>query len=394
MKQINIKEEQPKEWVDALLKNAIQARASDVHLEPERDSVVVRFRIDGILYSVETLQKQIQEEIISRIKVLSSMDITEHRFPQDGHIEFPYREKIYNIRVSTFPTIYGEVAVLRILNREDILIRLENLGLEWEQGDIVNKLITQPFGMILITGPSGSGKTVFLYSTLYALNQPNNNIITFEDPIEFQMDGVRQIQINESLGLSFSRAMHGALRQDPDIIMVGEIRDADTAQMATQAALTGKLLFSTFHTLDVPGVLLRFIEMGVPRSVVAHAISGVVSSRLVRRVCLSCKEPYRPNAEELRILGVSEKTALSNFQKGRGCATCRNSGYLGRTGIFEIVYFDEDIKVYILEGAPIASLKELFRGKKIKTLRDSAVEKVIRGITTVEEMNRAIGTIS
>ncbi len=391
VQKVDIKEERPKEWVDHLFRSAVDNRASDIHLEPERESLNVRYRIDGMLYPMETIAKHLQEEIISRIKVLSQMDITEHRYPQDGHLEFTHKEKIYNIRISTFPTTYGEVAVLRILNREDVVLELENLGLEAEQLHIINKLITRPYGMILITGPSGSGKTTLLYSILNDLNKPDNNIITFEDPVEFQMAGTRQTQVSEAIDFTFSRAMRGALRQDPDIIMVGEIRDADTAQMAIQAALTGRLLFSTFHTLDVAGVVIRLIEMGVPRSVVAHAMAGVVSSRLLRKICSSCSVPYQLTEHEKKELGSVQDERSYNLQKGKGCGECRNSGYLGRTGIFEVVYFDEEVTSRIIGDTPLETLRDLFRQKEIITLRDAALRKVSRGITTVEEVLRVTG---
>lgn len=381
---------EPRDWVDRILSNAIDSRASDVHFEPGRDRFNVRFRIDGILYAIESLPRDSQENIISRTKVLSQTDITEQRLPQDGHFEFKHKDKIYNIRVSTFRTSYGEAAVLRILNREDILIRFEELGFDQDQLEEVSKLINRPYGMTLITGPSGSGKTTLLYSILNNLNKKGNNIVTLEDPIEFQMSDVRQMQINESIGLNFSRGVRATLRQDPDIIMIGEIRDSETAQMAIRAALGGILVFSTFHTLDVPALVTRFIEMGIPRSVVAQTISGVISSRLVRKVCGSCKEPYQLTAYEKKVLGVQDQT--HNFQKGKGCDKCRGSGYLGRTGVFEVVCFDDEVRTYIIEQKPFSELKELFQKKRIKTLREVAVAKASRGITTPGEVIRVIGT--
>ncbi len=390
-KHIDIKEEHPTEWVNQLLEKAITARASDVHLEPDRDAFAVRFRIDGMLYPSESVEKHLQEEILSRIKVISQMDITERRYPQDGHIEFTHAEKNYNVRVSTFPTIYGEAAVLRILNREDILLKTEGLGFEKEQLAIIQKLMGRPYGMVLITGPSGSGKTTLLYSVLHELNKASNNIVTLEDPVEFHMDGIRQTQISETLGLTFSRAMRSVLRQDPDIVMVGEIRDADTAQMAIQAALTGRLLFSTFHTLDVAGVVIRLIEMGIPRSVVAHTLAGVVSSRLVRKICSSCVVPHTPSPRELKDLGLEERGSAYAFKKGEGCANCRESGYRGRTGIFEVVYFDDEVVSHIVGDIPVGTLRDLFQRKEIFTLRAAALSKVVSGITSVEEAIRVMG---
>jgi len=382
-------------WIDALVCNAVESRASDIHIEPDRDIVNVRFRIDGFLHVIEKLPVKELSGIISRLKVISQLNITECRVPQDGHFELDYKGKIHNLRLSTFPTIYGEAAVMRILNREDIMINIDNLGFNKEQFDIIRKLIARPYGMILITGPSGSGKTTLLYSILNNLNKSYSNIVTLEDPVELQMTNVRQLQINESIGLSFSRAMRAVLRQDPNIVMIGEIRDPETAQMAIQAALTGVLVLSTFHTLDVPGVVTRLIEMGLPRSVMAHALAGVVSSRLVRKICPHCAKAHQLDDFEKSFLGFKEKIlALQKpfgFQKGQGCDQCRNSGYLGRTGIYEIIYFDDEIKAKILEGASVAVLKKAFQDKKMKNLREAAIEKVFEGVTDVEEVIRVTG---
>ncbi len=383
------KQTSPVDWMERILADAIDSRASDIHLEPERESFNVRFRIDGILYTIESLTKYSQEKIISRIKVLSNVNITEHRLPQGGNFEFNYKDRIYNIRTSTLPTPNGEAIVLRILNREEILIRIQDLGFDKNQLETMNRLIISPHGMILTTGPSGSGKTTLLYSTLNELNKPDNNIIALEDPIEFQMPTIRQVQITEGSGLDFARAMRSVLRQDPDIIMVGEIRDPETAQMAFQAALTGILVFSTFHTLDVPGLVARLVEMGMPRSVVAQAIEGVVSSRLLRKICDSCKKPYQLSDYEKMILG--DKSKGKKFQKGEGCKNCLNSGYFGRTGIFEVVHFDNEIRSSIISKEPYASLHKLLKEKGIKTLRESAIDKVFQGITTVEEIARVTG---
>ena len=374
---------------DTILQNAIQSRASDIHLDPEIKSFRVRFRIDGTLYEIENLAKDVQEIVISRIKVLAGMDIMEHRIPQDGHLEFMFQATNYNLRVSTFPTPHGEAVVLRLLNRENMLLPLENLGLDADQLEDINSLIQSPYGIILITGPSNSGKTTLLYSILNVLNTPENNIVTVEEPIEFQMENIRQMQIDASIGLTFSKAMRAILRQDPEIIMLGEIRDPDTIQMAAQAALSGRLVFSTFHTFDVPALVMRLIEMGIPSSIVSHTLLGVVSVRLIRRVCSSCKAPYSLSEFEQKFLGDQEKTP--GFQKGKGCKACQNSGYLGRIGIFEVLRFDEDIQSHILAKKSIASFRTLLKEKQIKTLRGAAVEKVRQGITTVEEVLRVVG---
>lgn len=382
-------------WFEDIVISAIEKRASDIHFEPERDSFNVRLRIDGLLQQSETLNKYFQDNIISMIKVMSNMNITERRLPQDGHFEFNYTNRIHNIRASTFPTLYGETVVLRILNREDVLIKLERLGFLPDQLGLVNKLIASSSGMILTTGPTGSGKTNLLYSIIHALNKPDKNIITLEDPIEYQMANIRQTQINESIGLSYLKAMRSVIRQDPDVVMLGEIRDVDTAQMAVLATLIGVLIFSTFHTFDVPALITRFLEFDITSSIIAQTIKGVISTRLVRMTCESCKEPYEGKEIEkfdsnTRNL-LEHQTLPSNLQRGRGCEKCGNTGFLGRTGIFEVVYFDEEIKTSIIEHKPPSYISEIIRRKKTRSLRDCAMEKVFQGITTVDEVARVLG---
>jgi len=382
-------------WFEDIIGSAIERRASDVHFEPERDSFNVRFRIDGLLQQYETLTKYYQDNVISMIKVMSNMNITERRLPQDGHFEFTHSNRTHNIRVSTFPTVYGETVVLRILNREDVLIDLGRLGLLPDQLETVNKLITSSSGMILTTGPTGSGKTNLLYSIIHALNKPEKNVVTLEDPIEYQMANIRQAQINESTGLSYVIGMRSVIRQDPDVVMLGEIRDQDTAQMAILATLTGILIFSTFHTFGVPALTSRFLEFGITHSVIAQTIKGVISTRLVRTICDSCRMPYEigiPEKSNVYIKSLLEThTGQTNFQKGRGCEKCGNTGYLGRTGIFEVVYFDEEIKSSIIERQPPSRLSDIIKKKKIRSLRDSGMEKVFQGITTTEEISRVLG---
>jgi len=391
VKTVNIAAESVKDWLENLLLRAIENRASDIHFGLERDVLNIRFRIDGLLYLIDTLKgEENYELVISRLKVIAQIDITEHRLPQDGHFEFSHGGRLFNIRVSTFPTIYGEVVVLRILNREDILINLGELGFDKSQLETVNSLISMPYGMILITGPSNSGKTTLLYAFLNTLRKPTNNIITVEDPVELQMEGVRQTQVNEPLGFNFAKAMRSVLRQDPDIIMVGEIRDDETAQSAMQAALTGRLVFSTFHTLDVFAVVSRLIEMGIPRSVIAHAIAGVVSTRLVRKICPLCRASYELTPQE-RILLAEKFSPTQKFYKGRGCEKCFNSGYFGRTGIFEVVALDDDIRTVIIEKPLFSEMVTMLRKKSIKTLGASAMDKVLEGHTTLEEAIRVTG---
>lgn len=377
-------------WLDTLLSKAIDLKASDIHIEPQREVINIRIRVDGLLYIIENLHNSTHDTVVSHIKIVSQMDSTESRLPQDGHFEYPHADHIFNIRVSTFPTIYGEAVVMRILNRESTLLDLGSLGFDQQQLGVVYSLIRQPYGMILITGPSGSGKTTLLYSILNVLNQSTHNIITVEDPIELQIDGMRQTQVNEFSKLDFKTALRSVLRQDPDIVMVGEIRDDESAQIAMQAALSGRLVFSTFHTLNVPGVVARLIEMKIPQSVIANAITGVVSVRLVRKICPICKEAYQPSDEE-RILLEGNLLPQQTFYRGRGCGNCLNSGFFGRIGIFEVVPFDEDVRFIILEKRNLSEMSAMFRQKKIKNLQVSAMDKVYQGATTIAEVLRVTG---
>ena len=379
----------PDNIVEYIFKSAVDMKASDVHLEPSREGLSVRLRIDGMLYPLENLTQYPQEETISRLKVLAELNIMEKRLPQDGRIEFEYNGVLCNFRISTTPTIYGEAVVLRVLNREAGIIGLEQIGFSESQLELVRRVVTSPFGMVITTGPTGSGKTTFMYSMLSSINRPERNIVTLEDPVEFQFKNVRQMQINEAISWTFSKAMRAVVRQDPDVIMIGEIRDADTAQMAFQAALTGRLVFSTFHTFDVPGLIIRLIEMGLPRSVVAHTITAVMSCRLVRKTCAVCAQVYPAGEVEKKVF--KERVEQIVFKKGAGCQTCHNTGYIGRIGIFEIVYFDEEIRSNIMEEKPSLSLRNLIDKKEIETLYFSAMAKVESGLTTVEELVRTLG---
>ena len=390
MKQaVDYSQETPSQLVDRLVENAIELHASDIHFNPQREGFEVRFRIDGTLYVIQNLRTYSQDETGSRIKVLAQMDITERRLPQDGYFEFKHKDRAYDIRVTTSPTIYGEAIILRIFNREESLIKLDDLGLKPEQLEIVNKMIANPYGIILITGPTGSGKTTFLYSVLNRFDKVTRNVITVEDPVEFQMASVRQISVDEKLNFTLARAMRSVLRQDPDIVMVGEIRDPDTAQMAFQSALSGVLVLSTFHTFDVPGLVIRLMEMGIPRSVVAHTLNGVISVRLVRKICPSCKASYQLSDAEKKALG--ELAESYEPKKGLGCDVCHKSGYSGRTGIFEIVHFDDEVRSAILEEKSPTFIQALLQTKIGKGLREAAAEKVLDGTTTAEEMIRVIG---
>ena len=374
--------------VEGILEQAITTGASDIHIDPERGKLTARLRIDGILYPLSGLESFNPDEVISKIKVMGQMDIMEKRLPQDGHLEFSYLNKNYNFRVSTTPTIYGEAVVMRMLDREGIAVNLADLGFTDKQMEIVQKIINSPYGIVIITGPTGSGKTTLLYSFLNYLNKPEKNILTLEDPVEYQMANIRQMQVNEARGWDFARGMRAVVRQDPDVIMLGEIRDKETASMAFQAALTGRLVLSTFHTFDVPGIIIRLIEMGIPRSVVAHSFTGVMSCRLMRKICQACEADYTASEQELKLF---ELTGGEKLKKGRGCGMCHNSGYAGRVGIFEIVYFDEEIKANIMQEHPDVSLYDLLKSKISPTLRQTAMGRVLQGQTTLEELIRVVG---
>src|SRR3989338_2272014 len=374
----------PVQILESVLQNAIASRASDIHLDPSREALEVRFRVDGVLYKFGSVPTHYSEAIISRIKVLAQMDIGEKRFPQDGHFEFDIDGKLHNFRVSTVPSMHGLAVVLRALKKGDIFSDLNQLGMDAEQAEISKGIIESPHGMVLISGPTGSGKTTFLYSVIGAMNRVQKSVVTLEDPVELEMDGVRQMQINEAIDLSFSKAAKALLRQNPDVIMIGEIRDPDTAAIAFRAALSGILVFSTFHTFDTPGLIIRLVEMGIPRSVVAYGLAGMISTRLVGKICSNCATPYEPSAFERKLIG--EDVGGAQFMKGKGCEVCRNSGFMGRTGIFEIVRFDDEIKSKIIDDVSRTSLREFFRKKIKKSLKESAVDKVRQGITTEEEI--------
>jgi len=381
----------PSEILDQAINAAIESRASDIHFEPERDGFGVRFRIDGLLHPIQTLGKYSQDQLISRIKILSQIDITEHRFPQDGHFEFPYGNRIYNIRVSTMPSTYGETVVFRIHNREDVLIELDTIGLEPEQLELLNNLIHSPSGIIMVTGPTGSGKTNLLYAILHSLNKVEKNIISLENPVEYQMENIRQTEISETVGMTFAKGMRAILRQDPDIIMLGEIRDPETALMAFQAALTGILILTTFHTFDIPALVNRLNEMGVPNSILAQVIKGVVITRLVRKICPSCKVAKPLSDEQKKLF---PELAEQAFYAGTGCDACKKMGYVGRVGIYEIIHFEEDLRLAIIEGRSPAKISELIKGKKFISLKDTAIKKALAGTTSMDEVVRVLGYLN
>ena len=369
-----------------IITQAVRDRASDIHIEPEEDFLRIRFRIDGVLHEIPSPPKNLELPLISRIKVLSGMDIAESRIPQDGHTQLEIDGKTIDLRVSTLPTITGENVVMRILDTSSVLIGLDKLGFSEEDQKKFEEIITRPYGIILTTGPTGSGKTTTLYSALTFINSLDRNIITVEDPVEYRLGLIRQVQINPKTGLTFANGLRSILRQDPDVIMVGEIRDLETAIIAVQAALTGHLVFSTLHTNDAPSAVVRLENMGVERFLVSASLIAVMAQRLVRVICPECKEAYKPEAGLLRKLNIEDKNV--KFYKGRGCDFCKGTGYRGRKGLFEIMTLDDELKEMIIGGASVIELREKARSKGMKTLKEDGVNKVLAGITSIEEVFR------
>lgn len=378
--------------VNSLLLDAVNQGASDIHIEPTEKGLRIRFRIDGILHEVEKLPKKFQAPVISRIKIISDMDIAERRVPQDGRIKMIIKGNTYDFRVSTLPGVFGEKVVLRILGRSEISLSLESLGFSEENYKKYVKMLKTPYGIILVTGPTGSGKSTTLYASLNMINSPDINIITVEDPVEYQLPGIHQVQVNPKAGLNFANALRSILRQDPDVILVGEIRDEETARIAIQAALTGHLVLSTLHTNDAPSAVTRLIDMGIEPFLISSSLLGAVAQRLVRKICPKCKISYEPTSEELEILksNLPNNVDVKNITlyKGTGCSYCNNRGYKGRTAIHEIMVIDDDIRELIIKKVSKETIRETARKKGMNTLREDGLLKVLNGITTIEEIMR------
>ncbi len=372
--------------VDGIIAKALAEKASDIHIEPDEDILRVRYRIDGVLHEVLSLSKVLHPAIISRVKIMSNMNIAEKRLPQDGRFKIKRNFKEVDFRVSTLPTNYGEKVVLRILDREKALLNLQNIGMDEYSLSIYEDMISKPYGIILISGPTGSGKTTTLYASLNKLNTPEKNIITVEDPIEYNFKLINQVNVDESAGLTFANALRYILRQDPDIIMIGEIRDKETAEIAIQASLTGHLVLSTIHTNDAASSAVRLVEMGIENYLVSTSLIGVVGQRLVRKICPHCKVEYKPERELIERLDLDEDIVL---YKGEGCEKCKFSGYQGRIGIYEVMKMDIDIRSLINKNAPIDEIRQKAKKKGMRFMRDSGLELVKKGIITLEEVLRA-----
>jgi len=373
--------------VNHILSEAITAGASDIHLEPYQKDVRLRYRIDGILYEMPSPPKIFHPSIISRIKIIANLDIAEKRLPQDGRAKVIISNREADLRVSIIPTVYGEKAVIRILDPKSLCVDLSKLGFDKEALAIYQRNIIAPYGIILITGPTGSGKSTTLYSTLRTINAADKNIVTIEDPVEYMLRGVNQVQVKPEIGLDFSDGLRAFMRQDPDVILVGEIRDRETAEVAINAALTGHLVFSTLHTNDAPGAVTRLINMGIEPFLITSTLIMCVSQRLVRVICSNCKEEYKPSSALLKEMGIEDGEKVKLYH-GRGCSKCSNTGYKGRTGVFEVLELNDELRELILARESAHIIKEVAKRAGLVTLKAATIKKVLAGITTVEELIR------
>jgi type IV pilus assembly protein PilB len=375
--------------LNLVLLQAIKDKASDIHFEPFEDEFKMRYRIDGVLYEMVPPPPHLALPIVSRIKVMSNLDIAEHRLPQDGRIELVVNNNPVDLRISVLPTMFGESVVMRVLDRSNVQLSLDKIGLRDDELTHVRNLIDRPNGIIIVTGPTGSGKTTTLYAALNELNEPSNKILTAEDPVEYDIDGLIQCQINTEQGLTFARLLRSFLRQDPDIILVGEIRDLETAQIAVQASLTGHLVFSTLHTNDTPSSILRLLDLGMEAFLLTATIEAIIGQRLVRRICLKCKEAYVPTDEELLELQLRRADIEGRtLYRGRGCEACNYNGYRGRRAIFEIMALDDTLREMIMSEASTTALREEARRRGMRTLRESGLLAIYEGQTTIDEVVR------
>ncbi len=375
--------------VNSLLFRAVKQQASDMHIEPFEKELLVRFRVDGVLYDIMRPPKKAMAAIISRIKIMANLNIAEKRLPQDGRIRIKVAGKDVDIRVSSVPTAYGESIVMRLLDKSKGILDLDKIGISERVLDKLKELITRPHGIILVTGPTGSGKTTTLYAALSRINTIDKKILTTEDPVEYQIDGINQIPVNASIGLTFAAGLRSILRQDPDVVMVGEIRDAETAEIAVQASLTGHLVFSTLHTNDAPSSATRICDMGIEPFLVSSSVIAIIAQRLVRTVCKDCAKKYTPTEEQLAEMGKTLKDLKGRqLYKAVGCSNCIETGYVGRTGIHELMIMDDALRAQLMKSTEATQLKKLAVERGMWTLRDDGVDKAIRGETTLEEVFR------
>ena len=381
--------------VNLLVSGAIKDRASDIHVEPYSGNLKIRYRIDGILYDILSLPRRIQSPLTSRLKIMAKLNIAEKRLPQDGRIELKIADRLVDVRVSVIPTAFGERVVLRLLDKSGNILLLSDLGMHDDRIKLLNRLIKSPYGIILVTGPTGSGKTTTLYAALSTINRPEINIITIEDPIEYQMDGVGQIQVNPKIDLTFAAGLRSIVRQDPDVILIGEIRDRETAEIAIQSSLTGHLVFSTLHTNDAASAVTRLIDMGIEPFLVTSSIVAIIAQRLVRVLCLHCKEVYTPDEETLVNLGLNLSVLADNtFYRKKGCNLCMQTGFRGRSAIFEIMVVDDNIRRLVLKTSDANQINELAVKQGMITLQQDGIQKVMAGITTTEEVLRVTRSLN
>ena len=379
------------ELVDSIITQSQKYGCSDIHIEPRENDIRVRFRIDGRLQDFQSLPIDIHTALVSRLKIMANMDIAETRRPQDGRILFNSTKGRLDLRISTYPTLYGEKAVLRLLNISEALHSFSGLGFEEECEKRFNSMLIGGEGIILVSGPTGSGKTTTLYSTLNKLESPDVNIVTVEDPIEYDLDNINQAQVNTKSGVTFASALRSILRQDPDIIMVGEVRDEETVELGIRAALTGHLVFSTVHTNDAASGFTRLLNWNVEPFLIASTVKGILAQRLVRRICKECRTPHEPTKEELKMIGLEEEDSISAFM-GKGCLSCRNTGFKGRVGIYELLLMDAEISELVLEQAPGYKIREQARKNGMTTLLEDGIMKITRGDTTISEVYETLGT--
>ena len=374
-------------YAHSVIKDALDRRASDIHMEPLEKKFRIRFRVDGKLQEQPDPPKRLQPSIISRTKLMANVSLAEKRVPLDGRINVKVGEKVIDLRVSTLPTVHGESIVMRILDKESLSLGLPQLGFFSDDQETLERVISMPDGIFLVTGPTGSGKSTTLYSALNAINKPDRKIITVEDPVEYEVAGINQVQVRADVGMTFSAALRAMLRQAPNIVMVGEIRDLETAEIAINASLTGHMVFSTLHTNDAPSAVSRLIDMGVKPFLVSASLRAALAQRLVRSICQNCKEPYEANPSELAVLGVSEDQAGSaNFMQGTGCEKCGDKGFRGRKGVFEIFGVNEEIEEMIYHNVSIVELRKKAREMGMRSMREDGFRKVLAGITTLDEV--------
>ncbi|WP_457570139.1 GspE/PulE family protein [Desulfurobacterium sp.] len=373
--------------LNTIFLKAIRVRASDIHFEPYEREVVVKYRLDGVLHEVMRIPLSSYSKVVSRVKVISRLNVAEKRLPQDGRIKVRIGKKQIDMRVSTLPTVFGERVVIRLLDRSHKLLTLKELGFSDRDYAVFEEVITKPHGLILVTGPTGSGKTTTLYAAIQRIWTPEKNILTVEDPVEYQMEGINQVQVNPKIGLTFAAGLRSILRQDPDVIMIGEIRDLETAEIAVRASMTGHLVFSTLHTNDAPSSIARLTDMGVEPFLVASSLECVLAQRLVRRVCPHCAFEYEPTDEEMEtIRAVLGNVKITKLKRGKGCDKCLGTGYSGRIAIYQVMRMDEEMRALVSKTSDTEKIREVARNKGMRTLLEDGLEKVISGVTTVEEV--------